>query len=92
MLAIFGEEPCSIFNTTLCHLRLRLGHDEIRHGRLGAKWLKYLYPNVEDRREAMENADTLRGFLMATALSMYTDEDYLSFISNFKVNFEWAEN
>lgn len=65
-------------------------NDEIRHGRIGAKWLKYMYPDISERKAAMESADSLRGFLMATALSMYSDKDYLTFLSEFKMNFEWA--
>ncbi|MVT07750.1 hypothetical protein [Chitinophaga tropicalis] len=59
-------------------------NDEIRHGHVGAKWLKYLYPDIQERKNAMANADNLRGFLMATALSMYSEKEYVAFLSDFK--------
>jgi hypothetical protein len=59
-------------------------NDEIRHGRVGAKWLKYLYPDIQERNNALANADSLRGFLMATALSMYSDKEFVAFLSDFK--------
>ena len=59
-------------------------NDEIRHGYVGAKWLKYLYPDIQERKNALANADSLRGFLMATALSMYSDKGYVAFLFDFK--------
>jgi hypothetical protein len=39
---------------------------------------------LQERKNAMANADSLRVFLMATALSMYSDKEYMAFLSDFK--------
>lgn len=53
---------------------LRLGialdaFDEKNHARFGVRWLRYLHPDTQVRREKVANADMLRGFLMALTLA-----------------------
>ena len=48
-----------------------------------------MYPDSKTRMKMMEEADTLRGFLIATALSMYSEKEYIEFLTDFKMNFEW---
>ena len=54
--------------------RLRLGIaidacEERNHAAYGARWLRYLHPEPRERRDQIECADSLRGFLMATTLA-----------------------
>lgn len=41
------------------------------------------------RNKIMAEADMLRGFLITTAFSIYSEKQFLTFISELKINFEW---
>jgi hypothetical protein len=43
--------------------------DEIAHTRIGTRWLRHLFPERRDRREAIENAKLLRGILLLAAFA-----------------------
>jgi hypothetical protein len=37
---------------------------------LGRRWLRYLFPNVESRKTAVDTANIVRNIVIASALSM----------------------
>ena len=50
--------------------------DESFHARIGNYWLKYFIPDLKERKQRIEDAKLLKGFLLATSLSENSDENF----------------
>ena len=46
--------------------------DEMFHARIGNYWLKYLIPNIKKRKQRIEDAKLLKGFLLLTSIVEYS--------------------
>ncbi len=47
--------------------------DEMFHARIGNYWLKYLIPNLNKRKQKIEDAKLLKGFLLLTSIREYSN-------------------
>ena len=59
------------------------GHDEASHARFGKIWFEHLVPEKADRKLAMERTLLLRGVLMLTAFSHYSDAPLVEMMTRF---------
>ena len=50
--------------------------DESFHARIGSYWLKYLIPDLKERKQRIEDAKLLKGFLLVTSLSENSDASF----------------
>ena len=46
--------------------------DEMFHARIGNYWLKYLIPNLKSRKQKIEDAKLMKGFLLLTSIVEYS--------------------
>lgn len=47
--------------------------DEMFHARIGNQWLKYLIPNLAKRKQKIEDAKLMKGFLLLTSIVEYSN-------------------
>jgi uncharacterized ferritin-like protein (DUF455 family) len=59
-----------------------LHFDEKRHARIGAVWLKYLYPSIAQRRMAIDACRALTSINLANASARVTGESFQRTIDN----------
>ncbi|MFT5778415.1 MAG: hypothetical protein ACI837_001371 [Crocinitomicaceae bacterium] len=52
-------------------------NDEISHGAIGYKWLRFLYPDSETRKQVLNDVDSYRGLLLSTSIAGTNEEDFM---------------
>ena len=52
--------------------------DEIAHARIGTRWLRYLCPDVTERKAAIDDAKLLRGILLLTCFAPIDDSSNIA--------------
>lgn len=72
-LAVIGDDAAAFTFSAI-------QHDERRHARIGTVWLRYLYPNSDDRRSAIEACRVFLGINLASASSRLIGGDLIGTI------------
>lgn len=77
-----AERLHTIGDTDAAYLFACLNFDERRHARIGAVWLKHLYPSATQRRAALDACRAFTSINLANTSARLTGEDFLGTIDD----------
>lgn len=60
-------------------------NDEISHGSIGYKWLRFLYPDSEARKQVLQDVDSYRGLLLSTSIDANSEKEFLELLGELSV-------
>jgi hypothetical protein len=58
-------------------------YDEISHAAIGARWLRHLYPDRSERRQAIKRAREMRGILLLAAIARHGDKPLIELVTHY---------